>query len=155
MRITTTTRYGLRALFDIAYHGGGQPVQLKEISKRQKISQRYLEQIFNRLLKGGLVKSTRGPRGGYQLAREASKITIANVINATQEPIVALGCLSEDPECSQACKLHDDCVTRLVWGRTREILVNYFDSVTIADLCNTARKEGLVRQFEHNYIYYI
>lgn len=155
MRITTTTRYGLRALFDIAYHGGGQPVQLKEIAKRQKISQRYLEQIFNRLLKGGLVKSTRGPRGGYQLADDPSKITIGDVINATQEPIVALGCLAEDDQCGHACKLYDECVTRLVWGKTREILMDYFDSVTIADLCDIARKRGVTRQFEHTYIYYI
>ena len=155
MRVTTTTRYGLRALFDIAYHGGGQPVQLKEISKRQKISQRYLEQIFNRLLKGGLVKSTRGPRGGYQLADDPAKITIGDVINATQEPIIALGCLAENAECGPDCKLHGECVTRLVWGKTREILTNYFDSVSIGDLCDSARKEGLTRQFEHTYIYYI
>lgn len=155
MRITTTTRYGLRALFDIAYHGGGQPVQIKEISRRQKISQRYLEQIFNRLLKSRIVKSTRGPRGGYQLARDASEITIGDVINAAQEPIVPLGCLADDPACQDTCKLYDRCVTRLVWAKTQEILRDYFDSVTIADLCQIARKEGLAREFEHTYMYYI
>ena len=70
MRITTTSRYGVRALFDVAYHGGGQPTQIKDIARRQKISQRYLEQIFNKLLKAGLLKSRRGPRGGYMLAKD-------------------------------------------------------------------------------------
>src|SRR5271169_2720238 len=93
MRITTTSRYGVRALFDVAYHGGGQPTQIKDIAKRQRISQRYLEQIFNKLLKGGLLKSRRGPRGGYLLARDASEISVGDIITAAQGPIVPVQCL--------------------------------------------------------------
>ena len=93
MRITTTSRYGVRALFDVAYHGGGQPTQIKDISRRQKISQRYLEQIFNKLLKAGLLKSRRGPRGGYMLSRDPSEITVGDIISAAQGPIVPVRCL--------------------------------------------------------------
>lgn len=154
MRITTTTRYGVRALFDIAYNGAGQPTQIKDIARRQKISQRYLEQIFNKLLKSGLLKSTRGPRGGYRLAKDASQITVIDIVNAVQEPIVALGCL-DDKECGNTCELFDQCVTRLVWKESQEKLIGHFQSISLADLCTQARKLGVRRDIDHRYMYYI
>src|SRR5512147_1430190 len=107
MRITTTSRYGVRALFDVAYHGGGQPTQIKDISRRQKISQRYLEQIFNKLLKAGLLKSRRGPRGGYMLSRDPSEISIGDIISAAQGPIVPVLCLTEDRPGHHPCDIAD------------------------------------------------
>ena len=90
MRITTTSRYGVRALFDVSYHGGGEPTQIKDISRRQKISQRYLEQIFNKLLKAGLLKSRRGPRGGYMLAKDPSEVSVGDIIQAAQVQLCRL-----------------------------------------------------------------
>ena len=155
MRITTTSRYGVRALFDVAYHGGGQPTQIKDIARRQKISQRYLEQIFNKLLKAGLLKSRRGPRGGYMLARDPSQITIGDIITAAQGPIVPVRCLAEDDPDSKECEILSSCITRHVWRETQKLLVDYYDSVSIADLCSTARKQGVSRDLDHKYMYFI
>lgn len=155
MRITTTSRYGVRALFDVAYHGGGQPTQIKDISRRQKISQRYLEQIFNRLLKAGLLKSRRGPRGGYMLARDPSEISVGDIINAAQGPIVPVRCLGGDAEAEKVCDILNECVTREVWHETQKILVDYYNSVSLADLCSLARKQKISRELDHKYMYFI
>ena len=155
MRITTTSRYGVRALFDVAYHGGGEPTQIKDISRRQKISQRYLEQIFNTLLKAGLLKSRRGPRGGYMLSRDAAEITVGHIITAAQGPIVPVRCLSDDPEIRDDCEIDESCITRDVWKQTQKLLVDYYDSVSIADLCALARKRGVTRELDHKYMYFI
>jgi len=155
MRITTTSRYGVRALFDVAYHGGGQPTQIKDISRRQKISQRYLEQIFNKLLKAGLLTSRRGPRGGYMLAKDPSEITVGDIIQAAQGPIVPVLCLDEDDRKKKRCEILDGCITKHVWRETQRILVDYYNSVTLADLCSLARKQGLSRDLDHKYMYFI
>jgi Rrf2 family iron-sulfur cluster assembly transcriptional regulator len=155
MRITTTSRYGVRALFDVAYHGGGQPTQIKDIARRQKISQRYLEQIFNKLLKAGLLKSRRGPRGGYMLAREPSQISIGDIITAAQGPIVPVRCLAEEQGDGKDCEILSSCITRHVWKETQKLLVDYYDSVSIADLCSIARKQGVSRDLDHKYMYFI
>jgi Rrf2 family transcriptional regulator, iron-sulfur cluster assembly transcription factor len=155
MRITTTSRYGVRALFDVAYHGGGQPTQIKDISRRQKISQRYLEQIFNKLLKAGLLKSRRGPRGGYMLARDAAEISVGDIIQAAQGPIVPVRCLSENQSARSRCDILSACITRHVWKQTQTLLVDYYNSVSIADLCTLARKQGVSRELDHKYMYFI
>jgi Rrf2 family transcriptional regulator, iron-sulfur cluster assembly transcription factor len=155
MRITTTSRYGVRALFDVAYHGGGQPTQIKDISRRQRISQRYLEQIFNKLLKAGLLKSRRGPRGGYMLARDASEISVGDIIFAAQGPVVPVRCLSSEDPGKADCTILDGCVTRHVWKETQRILVDYYNSVSIGDLCALARKQGVSRDLDHKFVYYI
>jgi Rrf2 family protein len=155
MRITTTSRYGVRALFDVAYHGGGQPTQIKDISRRQKISQRYLEQIFNKLLKAGLLKSRRGPRGGYMLARDASEVSVGEIIRAAQGPIVPVRCLAEDCGEKKECDILDACVIRDVWRNTQKLLVDYYNSVSIGDLCSLARKNGVTRELDHKYMYFI
>ncbi len=155
MRITTTSRYGVRALFDVAYHGGGQPTQIKDIARRQKISQRYLEQIFNKLLKSGLLKSRRGPRGGYMLARDPSEISVGDIISAAQGPIVPVRCLTEDEKEREDCPIYSSCITRHVWKETQRLLVEYYNSVSIADLCSLARKQGVSRDLDHKYMYFI
>ncbi len=155
MRIATTSRYAVRAVFDVAYHGGGVPTQIKDISRRQKISQRYLEQIFNKLLRAGLLKSRRGPRGGYLLADEPSKITVGDIILAAQGPIVPVACLEHSPLDADACEMALQCVTRHVWGETQTLLIDYFNSVTVADLCALARKQRVARELDHKYMYFI
>ena len=155
MRITTTSRYGVRALFDVAYHGGGQPTQIKDISRRQKISQRYLEQIFNKLLKAGLLKSRRGPRGGYMLARDPGEISVGDIITAAQGPIVPVRCLEEGAAEKKECDILPGCITRHVWKETQRLLTDYYGSVTIADLCALARKQGVSRDLDHKYMYFI
>lgn len=155
MRIATTSRYAVRAVFDVAYHGGGLPTQIKDISRRQKISQRYLEQIFNKLLRAGLLKSRRGPRGGYMLAGEPSKLTVGDIIVAAQGPIIPVDCLAQSPSDEDCCEMMTSCVTRHVWANTQKLLVDYFNSVSIADLCARARKQRVARDIDHKYMYFI
>jgi Rrf2 family protein len=155
MRITTTSRYGVRAFFDIAYHGGGQPVQIKDIARRQKISQRYLEQIFNKLLKAGLLKSRRGPRGGYLLARDPSEITVGDIISAAQGPIVPVRCLLDEDPKKAGCDILSSCITRHVWRETQKLLIDYYNSVSLEDLCAIARERGVTRDLDHKYMYFI
>ena len=83
MRLSTKSRYGLRAMFDIAYHCGDKPAQIQDISRRQQISPRYLEQIFQNLKRAGILRSKRGPQGGYCLAKPPQEITVLDILNAT------------------------------------------------------------------------
>lgn len=155
MRIATASRYAVRAVFDVAYHGAGLPTQIKDISRRQKISQRYLEQICNKLLRAGVLKSRRGPRGGYVLADKPARISVGDVIVAAQGPIVPVGCLEQRPGDSDCCEMIDQCVTRHIWRKTQRLLTGYFDSVSIADLCLAARDQGISRDLDHKYMYFI
>src|SRR5208337_213218 len=92
MKISTKSRYGLRAVFDIAYHSAGLSTQVKEISARQAISPRYIEQIFQKLKKAGIIKSTRGPSGGYYLAKKFDEISVGDIVRATEGAIQLVHC---------------------------------------------------------------
>jgi Rrf2 family protein len=92
MRLSTKSRYGLRAMIDIAYNYTGSPAQIQDISSRQHISPRYLEQIFQNLKRAGLLKSKRGPQGGYCLSRKPAEITVLDILNATEQDILLVEC---------------------------------------------------------------
>lgn len=154
MRLTTKSRYGARAIFDIAYHFAGVPVQIKDISKRQEISQRYLEQIFQKLKRANVVKSVRGPGGGYILAKDPNKITIGDIIKAMREPIDPVFCIDDKTKKNKNCSRAKQCVTRLIWREAGEKVTEFFDSVTIYDLCEKARNMG-VKKDMHPFDYSI
>lgn len=153
MKLSTQSRYGLRALFDIAYHSAGQSTQVKDIAARQDISPRYLEQIFQKLKKGGMVKSIRGPTGGYCLAIKAQEITIGDVIRAAEGPIRLVLCKSDGG--SKTCQHANDCVTTDIWKEASTRLMDFFDSVTLADLCKEAQAKGVERALDKSLMYYI
>jgi Rrf2 family protein len=154
MRLSTQSRYGVRALFDIAYNSEGLETQVKDISRRQGISPRYIEQIFQKLKRGGIVGSKRGPSGGYFLNKKAEEITVGDIIRITEGGIDPVLCIDpEDP--SQPCDLLGECVTRLIWNEAGNRLKEYFDSVTIKDLCGMAQKMGLRKELDQRFMYYI
>ena len=155
MRLTTKSRYGARAIFDIAYHSTGMPVQIKDISKRQEIPPRYLEQIFQKLKKANIVKSIRGPGGGYILAKEPDRITVGDIIQAMREPIDPVFCVEGENENPKKCSRTEECVTRLVWEEAGEKITEFFDSVTISDLCERARNMGVKKDMRHPFDYSI
>ena len=95
MKLSTKSRYGLRALFDMAYHSGTLPAQIKDISRRQAISPRYLEQIFQDLKKAGLLNSRRGPQGGYFLAKKPQEITVRDIVLAAEGKMALVDCTDE------------------------------------------------------------
>jgi len=159
MKLTTKSRYGVRAIFDIAYHAGGLPAQIKDISERQRISPRYLEQIFQKLKKVGILGSKRGPKGGYYLLREPKDITLYEIITCTEGPIELVFCVGEDEEngaCDvQVCDMKDHCVASPLWKDIGEQIAQIFRGTTIFDLCQKAETLGIERQLDARFMYYI
>lgn len=155
MRLSTKSRYGLRALFDMAYHAGTLPAQIKDISRRQSISPRYLEQIFQDLKRGGLLKSRRGPQGGYFLARKPHEITVYQIIMAAEGEMALVDCVKSGKGCKKVCELEAECVTQKVWREASKRLNDYLESVTLKDLCDDAQKMGVEKELDHRFMYFI
>ena len=155
MKFSTKGRYGLRALFDMAYNSGTLPTQIKDISRRQAMSARYLEQIFQDLKKAGLLKSRRGPQGGYYLARKPEEITVRDIILAAEGELAVVDCVKQLRGKKKACDFHDRCVTQSVWLEASSRLNAYFDSVTLKDLCDNAKEVGLEKELDHRFMYFI
>ncbi len=152
MRLSTKTRYGVRAMFDIAFHAGDQAVQAKEIAKREDIPLRYLEQIFQDLKRAQLVESKRGPRGGYFLKRPPADIRLADVVTALQGPIEDLFAgLEAEPE-GPKCTLH---LTSGLWRELTCHVAEWFRSITLAELVERAEKLGVRRATDSQPMYYI
>ncbi|MGQ9857153.1 MAG: RrF2 family transcriptional regulator [Thermodesulfobacteriota bacterium] len=142
MKLSTRGRYGVRAVFDMAYYGQGRPAQIRSIAERQEIPVRYLEQILNRLRRAGIVKTVRGPKGGYFLGRSPSQITVADVVRATDGPVSLVKCKEvgrKDLPCHRAPK----CVVKPVWEEASRRLGEYLESITIEQLCWDAEQKGL------------
>ncbi len=133
MNISTRGRYGLRALLEIAAQQDEEPVTIKGISRRQQMSISYLEQILHRLKKAGIVKSIRGAKGGYVLARRGDKITVSQVISALDGPISISYC--DSPQLREkSCIGPSACVSRILWKRLEDVIKDTLSSVTLADL---------------------
>lgn len=137
LKLSTRSRYGLRAMFDLAQHEGEGPISLKSIAERQGLSEHYLEQLVSGLRKAGLVESTRGAQGGYFLGKEASQIRVGDVIRVLEGSIAPVDCVSEeDPECCQNSRY---CVTRTVWEKMRDSITEVVDSITLEDMVQDAK----------------
>lgn len=154
MRLSTKSRYGVRAIFDIAYHSEGLETQVKDISRRQGISPRYLEQIFQKLKKSGIMGSKRGPSGGYFLNKKPEDITVGEVIRITEGSINLVLCVNPE-DSTQLCERSRECVTQVIWNEAGKRLKEYFDSVTIKDLCKLAKGMGIKKDLDKRFMYYI
>ena len=155
MKISTKSRYGLRAVFDIAYHSAGLSTQVKEISARQAISARYIEQIFQKLKKAGIIKSTRGPSGGYCLAKKFDEISVGDIVRAAEGTVQLVRCADPSKSGGKTCDRMQQCVVRDVWTEATERLMTYLDSVTLQDLCEEAQSKGVERVIDKHLMYYI
>lgn len=129
MRLTTKGRYAVTALLDLALHQEEGPINLADISGRQDISLSYLEQLFSKLRKNGLVSSVRGPGGGYRLAREAEDIYIAEVVDAVDENVDATNCNGEGD-----CQGGMTCLTHFLWVDLSEQIHSFLSSINLASL---------------------
>ena len=128
MRLTTKGRFAVTAMIDLALNSGDGPVTLAAINERQKISLSYLEQLFGRLRRYGLVESVRGPGGGYCLARPDADITIADVVRAVDEMLDATQCGG-----LQNCRQAQRCMTHELWSTLNDRIYEFLSSVTLAD----------------------
>lgn len=131
MKISTKGRYAIRLMIDIAKHSNEGNVSLKEVSTRQNISLKYLEQIVNALTKAGFVRSQRGAQGGYKMTRSPSEYTIGDILRVTEGPMAPVDCLED--EVNQCPRAHI-CPTIRIWEGLYKVINNYLDSITIADL---------------------
>ena len=131
MQISTKGRYALRLMLDLAVHNTGELVKIKDISARENISEKYLEQIISSLKKAGYVKSLRGAQGGYMLAREPETYTVGTILRLTEGSMKQVACLEDEPnQCSRA----GECVTLRLWKMLDEAIEGVLDKVTLQDL---------------------
>ncbi len=144
MKLSTRTRYGVRAVIELANHFGQGPLQIKIIAERQAISVKYLEQLMAMLKAGGFVQSIRGSKGGYRLARAPEKISLDEVFLALEGSITTVECVENDSYCARAA----DCVAREVWTKVQEAVFGVLRSMTLKDLTEKTnqRKETLSYQ---------
>jgi len=129
MRLTTKGRFAVTAMIDLAMRDGNGPVTLADISNRQKISLSYLEQLFGKLRRHGLVSSVRGPGGGYRVAKALPQITVADIILAVDEPIDTTRCHG-----MQNCRDDQKCLTHDLWDNLNKVIFDYLQSVTLSHL---------------------
>lgn len=137
LRLSRKTMLALEAVLDVAYNARPDPVQSKDITRRQGIPQRYLEQVMQQLVHSGILKGVRGPRGGYTLARERRKITVGDVVRIVDQ----LDAEAEGDQISQS-PLGEEVIAPL-WDETRTLILDKLDAVTMEDLCRQARASGI------------
>lgn len=138
MKLSTKGRYGLRALIDLAQYSEVEPVSISSISARQRISERYLEQLMALLKKADLVKSIRGAGGGYVLAKETKDISVGDVLRALEgslKPVECSGFYAED-----GCKAAEGCVTKFVWQKINESINQTVDEMKLDELVEQSKK---------------
>ncbi len=152
MKLSTKTRYGVRAVFDIAYHNAGRPTQARDIARRQEVPLRYLEQIFQELRRANLVDAKRGPKGGYFLSKQPESITLGDVIRAVQGPIELL---TTEDETQAAGARTSKVVPADIWRELAQKVATVFDSVTIRDLCQRGEALGIHRGDAQPHMYFI
>ena len=136
MKISTKARYGTRALLDLALNANGEIVQLKDVAARQALSPSYLEHLFIPLIAAGLVKSTRGSRGGVALARPAREIYLREIVEALEGPIYLVDCLNGSNDCPRS----GACATQDIWGELNDAIGGVLDKTTLADLVEKQRR---------------
>src|SRR5438876_10151075 len=144
MRLTTKGRFAVTAMTEVAMHGNKGPVTLAGVSERQKISLSYLEQLFGKLRRHGLVESVRGPGGGYHLARPADNVSVAEVILAVDEPIDATQCGGKEN-----CDDDKRCMTHELWANLNTHIFAYLRSVTLEQLVRQQDKQEVAVLQDH------
>lgn len=139
MKISTRGRYALRFMIDLAQHNGGEAVTLKEVSQRQEISVKYLEQIVTLLNRGGLIRSLRGNQGGYLLARDPERYTIGEILRIAEGNLYPVACMEEMPN---QCPRYAGCQTVRFWEGLYRVISQYVDSFTLQDLARDSAAES-------------
>jgi len=128
-------------MVNLAVHKDEGPNAVYQVAEREGISDRYLEQIMTSLKRAGLIKSIRGPQGGYVLTREPAEITVGEIIRALEGPIAPVDCVSE--EYPEECERADYCVTRVLWAKVRDSIAGVLDSYSLQDLVEEAKRKKL------------
>ncbi len=144
-RLSKKMLYAIEAVLDIAYHAGGDPVQSREITRRQEIPRRYLEQALQQLVRQGVLIGVRGPRGGYRLARERRRISIGDIVR-----IVKTMEGGDEQEADAAGSELGILVVRPMWTVLRDNVMQQLDAISIDDLCDQSAAAGIVSEGRRN-----
>jgi Rrf2 family cysteine metabolism transcriptional repressor len=136
MKLSTRTRYAMRAIMQLADNFGKGPLQTRVIAQQQDISVKYLEQLMAALKSAGLVTSQRGAKGGYVLASRPDKIKLSDVFDVFEGPVVTVECVSNENYCTKAA----DCIARQVWCEVQQTVKNVLQSITLQDALDRAKK---------------
>ncbi|MCD6385213.1 Rrf2 family transcriptional regulator [Candidatus Sumerlaeota bacterium] len=143
MRISTKGRYGVRLMLDLAVNYNGRPVLLREVAKRQKISEKYLSQLIIPLKTAGLISSSRGAHGGYLLAKDPRNISLKEIVESLEGPLSIVECVTTPSVCSQS----GTCVARDVWTATMKQIAGFLSSMTLDKLAKMEKKkQGIARK---------
>lgn len=139
MKISTKGRYAIRLMLDLAENSNGEFIRLKDISARQEISEKYLEQITGILSKASLIKGVRGAQGGYKLIKKPSEYTVGSILRATEGNLAPVSCLETE---DNLCERQDKCITLNFWKSFNKVINDYLESVSLQDIIdqNTALK---------------
>jgi Rrf2 family iron-sulfur cluster assembly transcriptional regulator len=154
MQLSTKGRYAVRAMFDLAFYSKGEPVPLSRISEREEISLHYLEQLFNKLRRGGVVESVRGPSGGFRLAKPAVEITIEEIVRIVEGPIEPVSC-KEHKDSKKPCHRAEKCVTHILWRRLGKTINDFLKSITLQNLVDESKEMMESGKVSHDYMFYI
>lgn len=133
LKLSTKGQYGVRAMFELAKNYDKGPLSIKEIARRQGVSVSYLEQLLNKLRKSKLIKSRKGPGGGYVINKKPSEISVGMILNSLEGPVAIAQCL--DPK-AKGCKRVEGCVARLLWKSLGEKIEYFLDTINLNDLLN-------------------
>ena len=150
LKLSRKTLLALEAVIDIAFNARPEPVQAKEITARQGVPQRYLEQVMQQLVRAGILKGVRGPRGGYRLARERRRISVGDIVRVVRSLESGEDPIEGDGGAELGLK-----VVRPLWLELQEELMQRLDAVTIEDLCLRAHKAGIAGEFAARFDYSI
>lgn len=131
MKISTKGRYALRLMIDLAENSNGTPISLKDVARRQKISDKYLEQIISLLNKAGFVRSVRGAQGGYLLKNDPEQYTVGMILRQTEGSLAPVACIEDD---EIVCDRQEQCVTSIVYKRINDAVAEVVDNITLQDL---------------------
>lgn len=137
MKLSTRTRYGTRALLELALREGQAPVLLKDIAKKQSLSLSYLEHLVAPLISGGIIRSTKGPRGGVALAKSPEDINMKEITYLLEGSLSPVDCIDR----TGACDRYDSCVTREVWGKMKSAMDKVLETTTLKDLVDEHKKK--------------
>ena len=137
MKLSTRGRYAMRAMLDLALHYGEGPILLKDVAKREQVSERYLEHLTLPLRAAGLVRSARGARGGFTLAKPPSQIRLIEVMQVSEGSIALVECVSDPEVCSRASL----CVTRDIWAEMKKAMNGILESTTLQDLVERRKQK--------------
>lgn len=140
MKISTRGRYSLRMLLDLAEHQNCGFIALKDIAERQKISKKYLEQIIPIFNNSGMLRTNRGPQGGYQLLKSPDKYTVGEILRLTEVSLSPIACVEKE---SVPCERSEDCAMLPVWQGLYKVINDYLDSITLQDIIDQHRERHM------------